>query len=615
MADFTDRIKLVFEAVTSDATSGVGKLKSGVGEAEGSFGKLKAAAGGALDMITSSPAAMAGVAVAVGKVALDLATGFEDAALSAQNFATASGLSVEQASRWQEVAGDLGVSTETLAGAVNKMDIAASKGVLDKLGIGGDDTNAKLLNAFAHLNGIQDASERASQGAQIFGKSWATLAPLVAESGDLAANLAAVSDSKVIDEGEVRKAQEMRDAMDKLSDAVDDVKLAAGEALIGPITDIANIVGHVTDGVSGLADATGGLVDVGGVFKSLNIFAGLPDVLDGLSRATDFSAGWQEQLKGVGSALTSNIPVVGGWADSLFGADDAQEKAKESAQRAASAAAVHAQAMKDQAQAADDAAAALDGLLTATLGMFNSNLALASASDKTDEAIAAYATSAAAAEAASWGNADANKEADKSMRGAESAALAQAAAAAKLQEDQAKANDVTWNANDAATAQANSLRTVAGTLAPGSPLRQHLLDYADQIEKVPTSHSTTFDADTSSAAQKIDALSIKIHGLATDLFGTLRAISSASTTSVGGSAVITAPSSATGASTTRALAPVPTLATPVARAAVPSGGGAPIINLSVSVAPFTNPAEVGRAIADYLDAFYRRSGTRARAVA
>jgi hypothetical protein len=47
--------------------------------------------------------------------------------------------------------------------------------------------------------------------------------------------------------------------------------------------------------------------------------------------------------------------------------------------------------------------------------------------------------------------------------------------------------------------------------------------------------------------------------------------------------------------------------------AAPSAGT--VINLAVSVAPFTQPAEVGRAIADYLDAFYRRSGTRARAVA
>ena len=603
MAEFTDRIKLVFDAVTQDAAGSVGKLRSGVSEAEGGFGKLKAAAGGAMDMITSSPAAMAAAGVAIGKVALDLATGFEQAALSAENFATASGLSVEDASRWQEVAGDLGVSTETLEGAVNKLNIAASKGTLEKLGIGGADTNEKLLNALEHLNGITDATERAKQGAALFGKSWASLAPLVAESGSLKDNLAAVSDAKVIDEGEVAKAREMRDAMDKLSDTLDDVKLSLGEALIGPITNVAEILGNVTDMAGKLKDVTGGVGDVMRMLPG----AGIPDMLEGLSRATDFSAGWQEQLKGVGETLTSNLPVVGGWASGLFGAGDASDSAAEAEKRRAAATNVALQASKDAAAAAKDQEDALVSLSNAVLGSFNSTLQFANASDKTSESLDAYAKAATTAEASSWGNKDANEAAAKAQREGESAALAQAAAAAQMAKDNATATGAAWDQEAANTAMANSLRATAGTLSADSPLRRSLLAYANQIEHIPATANTEFTADTETASQKVKALSDQIFALVGRIFH----VQVQASTPTPGSVVPGASVTALGAAP-NAVSALPGVTAPRAISQSPTalGGGGPVINLSVNVAPFTNGAEVGRQIADYLDAFYRRSGQR-----
>ena len=606
MAEFTDRIKLVFDAVTSDATSGVGKLKSGVQEAEGGFGKLKAAAGGAVDMIASSPAAMAAAGVAVAKVALDLATGFEQAALSAQDFATASGLSVEQASRWQEVAGDLGVSTETLEGAVNKLNIAGGKGVLTQLGIGGADTNEKLLNALEHLRGIQDASQRATEGAAIFGKSWASLAPLVEESGSLKDNLAAVSDAKVIDEGEVQKAREMRDAMDKLSDTLDDIKLQLGEALIGPITDVATTIGNVVDLANQLKDVTGG---VGDVFRMLP-GAGIPDMLDGLSRATDFSAGWQEQLKGVGETLTANIPVVGGWASGLFGSSDASDDAAEAAQRHADQAKIQAQAMKDAADAAAAEKAQLDALTTATLAAFSGQLQVADAAEKTTDAVGKYGTAFDTANASAFGNADANKAAADAQRDAEQAALAQAAAQAKLAQDQAVANGATKESVNVNQVQADSLRSVAGTLSADSPLRRSLLAYASQLEAIPASKSTTIDADTETAAQKIAALTQQIFAITGKIFH-VQVGASTSTSS----AAVTSPSSASAGVSALSASPAPALASamPGVRASV--AGASPSVVVNVYAAPLTNPADIGAKVADYLDAFYRRSGQRRIAAA
>lgn len=605
MADFTDRVKLVFEAVTSGATSDMSKLEGATDKAQSGFGKLKDAAGGAVSSIMASPAAAVAAGAVIAKVAFDLVTGFEEAALSAQNFATASGLSVEQASRWQEVAGDVGVSTETLAGAVNKMDIAAGKGVLAKLGIGGADVNEQLTNALTHLQGIHDAGQRAVEGAAIFGKSWANLAPLVEQAGDLKANLAAVSDQRVIDPGEVAKAEAFRDAMDRLSDTMDQIKLAIGGELIGMFSDFADTLGNITDAAQSVGDTLGPVADVvGSAFDLVNPVAQLGNLASGLKQATDFGSGWQNQLGGLERATLGNIPVIGGFADSLFGANDAADEAKASAQSAAGAVAVHAQAMKDAAAAADEEEKNLNALTTATLASFNSTLGLAAAGDKTTEAFGKYATAADAAEQSSWGNKTANDAAAVAQREAEQAALAQAAAQAKLATDQATANGATLTAAQSNAVLADSLRTTAGTLAADSPLRRSLLAYANQIEAVPDTASTTFVADTESASQKVDALANKIYGLVGQIF---HIKVQADTPAVASSSA--APSTSTALATTSAT--VVPFATPAPRAGAPST----VINLSVGVAPFTNPAEVGRAIADYLDAFYRRNGTRARAVA
>lgn len=613
MADFTDRIKLVFEAVTSDATKGIGSVKGATDEAQSGFAKLKGVAGDAIGAIATSPAAIAAAGVAIGKVAFDLASSFGEAALSAQDFATASGLAVQDASRWQEVAGDLGVSTDTLEGAVNKLNIAGSKGVLTQLGIGGADTNEQLLNAFQHLNGIDDAQQRASEGAKIFGKSWAQLAPLIDESASLRDNLAAVSDQKVIDEGEVEKAKHFRDAIDTLSDKFEDLKLAVGGELIEPLADLADTLGNVEHAVESVTDVIPGMD--GGL---LSIATGpLRNVADGFNTLTDSSSSLTDRARGLGQAVTGAIPgPLGSWAGGLFDVSDASDDAAEATQRSADAAKIAAQAAQDAADANAEQEASLLKLTNATLAQFNSNLALADAGDRTTDAFKKYQTSADAAEQSSWGNAEANDAARQSMNDAEQAALAQAAAAAKLATDQATARGETLGAAEAATIQANELRTLAGTLAPGNPLRQHLLDYADQIEAIPKTAETTITANTKTAAQQVQELTDSIFRIAGQIFSfTFKANntpSSAAATAAPGSTALTAPATASAGVRSLSAAPVLASAAPTALAAPTAGT---VVNVNVSVAPFTQPAEVGRAIADYLDAFYRRSGTRARAVA
>lgn len=594
MADFTDRIKLVIDVVGDQAASGINNVKSSVGGAESAFGKLKGAASSAIDMVASSPAAMAGAAIAIGKVAFDLASGFEQAALSASKFSTASGLSVEDASRWQEVAGDVGVSTETLEGAVQKLDKAAGTGVLTKLGIGGDTTNERLLNALSYLNGISDAGERAVAGAQIFGKSWAQLAPLVKDSAALRDNLAAVSDAKVIDQGEVRKAEQFRDAMDALNDRLEDLKNTLGEELIGPFSDFmgaldgfASQIGTVTDKIPGMSDGLLGFAA-----------APLRNAADGLNTMFDSQSSVIDQFRGLGQATLGSVPIMGSWAGSLFDVEDKADKAADATAAQANATKVMTAAAQEAADAVDKQNAAIDALTKSTLASFNGQLAVADASDKTTDAITKYTKAFDTANASAFGNSEANTEVARAQRDAEQAALAQAAAMAKLASDQAVANGASAESVNTTSLQADALRTVAGTLAADSPLRRSLLAYADQLDKIPPKVDTSLNLSTAEAQEELDAF-----------LNQKRQIEIQAFIKETGASVFRPPG--TSSSSTRSANAVPSmLAAPMAA----SAPATTIVNVNVHAAPLTHPAEVGRQVADYLDAFYRRNGTRLRAV-
>jgi hypothetical protein len=78
----------------------------------------------ALDAVAANAATFAVAAgTAVGKFVLDGAAAFQELAISAGKFADATGLAVEDASRYIEAAGDIGIpirDVETAIGRLNK---------------------------------------------------------------------------------------------------------------------------------------------------------------------------------------------------------------------------------------------------------------------------------------------------------------------------------------------------------------------------------------------------------------------------------------------------------------------------------------------------------------
>lgn len=265
ISDFTD-------AGIKNARIAFDNFKTKVSEADGAMGKFKAGAGAAMDAVKANAltfAAAAGTAIAT--FAVRSVNAFQDLALEADRFASATGIAVEDASRWLEVAGDMEVSSEAIQTSINKMNrtIAESPRALQSLGIelartesGAIDANRTFLNVIQRLREIEDPAERARVGTQLLGRGWQEMSQLIqAGSSELTASLAAVSDAKVIDQQEVDRAKAFREAMDNFKDTLEDVSITLGGVLIPAFTAAVEAIKGTIDAVGALGSA---MIDAGG---------------------------------------------------------------------------------------------------------------------------------------------------------------------------------------------------------------------------------------------------------------------------------------------------------------------------------------------------------------
>jgi hypothetical protein len=226
-----------------NAKAAFNDFKDAVGKAEGGMGKFKAGSKVALDAVKANAftfAAAAGSAIA--GFAFKAIGDFQDLAISAGKFSDATGLAVEEASRYIEAAGDIGVPIDAVESAIGRLNrtIGADPDKVRDLGVdlvylkdGSLDVNETFLNTIERIKGIKDPAEKARVAAQLLGKGWQSMAELI-EGGadDLRASLDGVSESKIIDEKELKRARDFRDSMDELNDKFGDITLMVGEALM-----------------------------------------------------------------------------------------------------------------------------------------------------------------------------------------------------------------------------------------------------------------------------------------------------------------------------------------------------------------------------------------------
>ena len=164
-----------------DAKTAFGNFKTAVSNAEGGLGKFKAGSKAAFDGVKAQAgnmALMAGTAIAT--FAIKAIGDFQDLAIAAGKFSYATGLTVEDASKFMEAAGDIGVPVDKLETAIGKLNrtIGADPDKVRDLGVdlvyladGSVDVNETFLNTIDRLKKIKDPAEKAKVAAQLLGLS------------------------------------------------------------------------------------------------------------------------------------------------------------------------------------------------------------------------------------------------------------------------------------------------------------------------------------------------------------------------------------------------------------------------------------------------------------
>ena len=231
------------------AKAAFGNFKTAVGDAQGGMNKFKAGSKVALDAVKANAGTLAiAGAAAFGTFATKAITAFQDIALASGKFADATGLSVEDASRYLEVAGDLSIPVDAVEGAIGRLNktIGADPDKVRNLGVdlvylndGSLDVNATFLKTIERIKGIKDPAEKARVAAQLLGKGWQSMAELI-ELGadDLKASLNSVSGAQVISDEELAKAKEYRDTVQELGDLWNAFVTGAGGAFVEIANDL-----------------------------------------------------------------------------------------------------------------------------------------------------------------------------------------------------------------------------------------------------------------------------------------------------------------------------------------------------------------------------------------
>lgn len=240
------------------AKSAFANFKSQVGAAEGAMGKFKAGTTAAFDIVKANAGVFAlGAGAAITTFATKSVMAFQDLALEAGKFADATGLAVEDASRWKEIASDIGIESGSIEKAIGKMNktLGASPALFKELGVevvrtssGAVDVNQTFLNVIDRLNKIKDPAERATIATKLLGKGWSDMSELIAQgSTQLATSLKKVDDAKIIDTRDLANARQFRDSMDSLKDSAEGLGLELGRTLVPAlqaVLDFADSIGN-----------------------------------------------------------------------------------------------------------------------------------------------------------------------------------------------------------------------------------------------------------------------------------------------------------------------------------------------------------------------------------
>ena len=507
----SESFKIVIDVVTEGAQRSLKDLKKEVANADGVMGKLKVAGSGAMDYVQEHAAAFAlSAGTALVGFGIKAVGAFQNVALAAGKFSDATGLAVEDASRWIEVAGDIGVSSDDVETAIGKMNktLGASPDLFAKLGVevahtkdGATDVNGTFLNVIDRLNGITDPAERAAVATKLLGKGWQGMAELIAQgSGKLKQSMADVQDGKVINAEELKKARDLRAKLDDLKDSIENVSLTIGGELAPALADavggITAVIGAVTGLDKKVKDLTGS-----SLFEWANTSG--DSMKDLASAAKDDS--WTQTGYKAARGFLEMVPVVGGLAKKFMpdfvvqtqASADALEHAKEITEAQAGMLGTLSDNSETAARTEKEQAAALKATSDqmaeqnrAAKDLLDTERSLyGDARDqiqKQADYAAALGTASQALEEYTKATGNHKEKTDAQRQSTMDAAAAMIAASEAFVASKGASLDSKLGID----MQLQSLQSFEKTLKPGSPLFEALAGYIGQLQAIPTNVDT-----------------------------------------------------------------------------------------------------------------------------
>lgn len=527
-----------------------GELGDGIGDGLGS--SLPKAKGGVKGFVGEIGAAFAAIPLpvvaagaAVGAFALKAVNDFQRVALESGKLHDATGLAVEDASRWIEVAADVGVGTDQLGTSFNFLfkSIGKNPEKFRELGITAIDARGQILQAIDVLNRTPEGAERAALGVQIFGRSWDEMSELIAlGASEVASALDDVSGAKIIDDADLAQARGYRQSMDQLTDAIDEVALTIGQALVPALAKafegmakllnspvIKQALDIITAGIDALGTSLTNLSDWDGTAwaeqftGSIEDLANTMKVLDGASIAAYESAlkaanpnvdlgPWNEQ-KAAALAVRDGMNYAAAAAWEYQQRSVAVTEGVPAQTQSLRALEDGVRNVAEQYQRAEDAA---NGYLTAVMATEDSALAQEVAIDRVGDSVRDLAVrwqeAATAVDNAKTPQnemTEAQDAAADAARGLRGDVLGVASAALQAAEDQAALSGATLTAKQRADAQIGALQSLKQQYPQ---VGQQVDSLIAKINATPPSKTTNVTVTDNGTASQVQSAIMNING-------------------------------------------------------------------------------------------------------
>ena len=224
-------------------------VKSGVTKSLNNLTGQLGPAGAGLQALSSSlsAASTAGLAAGAGVALVQKSVGhYLDLIEQTKTFSALTRASVEDSSRFVLALGDLGIKGEAGAKALGAMSRNLDTKKWQELGIeikknadGSTDMVGTFRNVLASLEKIPDAQQRANVLAATFGKSYQEILPLIERGAKGFDALLKGNEGQVIKTDDVKRAEQLRVAMDQLGDLAADFAVQLGRYAVPVITLLA----------------------------------------------------------------------------------------------------------------------------------------------------------------------------------------------------------------------------------------------------------------------------------------------------------------------------------------------------------------------------------------